>query len=159
MANSHFLPNELFTYSTEGHLFSIYTPDDGALIYKIISYGCNIFSSFTLWKCWCAPPQRWMKTHVMIHLLFYDHRATGEVNFCKDVIILSVKIDRMDNSGPGKRVTVALRHGPGLYSGCFESCGCFLTLPHIPVLWPVLPGASTPQPSTRSGEFGGDGNL
>ena len=61
---SHFLPNELFTDSTEGHLYSIYTW--AMLQMRACSFmrpfpEFYIFSSFILWKQWCAPPQRGME--------------------------------------------------------------------------------------------------
>lgn len=103
---SHFLPNELFTDSTE----AIYTPSalgecswGGCAHLWDSSLNSVMFSSFTLWKWPCAPPQRGMEIHSPYICPSVITEQPGGVNFCKEAIIRSMKIDRKDNSGPRRK--------------------------------------------------------
>ena len=103
---SHFLPNELFTDSAEGHLHSIYTW--AMLPTRVCSFmrlfpEFYIFSSFILWKQWCAPPQRGMEIQSPYICPSVITEQPGGVIFCKEAIIRSMKIDRKDNSGPRRK--------------------------------------------------------
>ena len=105
---SHFLPNELFTDSAEGHLYSIYTW--AMLQMRACSFmrpfpEFYIFSSFILWKQWCAPPQRGMEIQSPYIYSSVITVQWVEWIFARMPIIQSVKIDKTDHSRPRKKIS------------------------------------------------------
>lgn len=84
---SHFLPNELFTDSARGQFYTLSTlgqcSQRGVCSFMRLFPEFYIFSSFILWKQWCAPPQRGMEIQSSYIYSLWS-KSNGWVNICKD---------------------------------------------------------------------------
>ena len=148
---SHFLPNELFTDSAEGHLHSIYTwamlPARACSFMKLFPE-FYIFSSFTLWKQWGAPPQRGMEIQSPYICSSVITKQWVEWIFARMPIIQSVK------NGPRRKSLVTGRRGS---VSCAVYLGVLLPFPDsespLPAPWFLLPDCLLQAPALWPSEL------
>lgn len=106
----------------------------------------------------CSTSER-NKDPATIPSLFYHHRATGAVNFCKDAIFRSVKTGKInqgqEKSHSNSKAWLSLLSS---VSSSPEAISCLSPHP-IPPPWAAPPGTGAPWSRELPGETGGDGGL